>query len=169
MSLYHGIIFLCPGLYKKELKKITELYKCSILLFLLSNCFFYYYVLPITWKFFFDFLPKISNLKITIQFEPKLQEYLDFFFGIYYIININLLLIIILISYLYQKKNILITLKNKKKLFIFLFFFLAAIVTPPDLFNQISTAFSIIIVYEIITIKIILEKILLTWKQIKTY
>lgn len=167
--LYNFLQFLAPGLYKYELIYLSKLCQQVLYTILLSNTFFYCYVFPIFWNFFYSYLPKISKLKITIQFEPKLTEFFNFFVDIFLLVNLASLLIILLINYVQIKHNQVIKLKKYKKYYILNFFIIATVLTPPDIINQIILALILISCLEIVSILILLQNNLLTWKKIKTY
>jgi len=166
---YHIIIFLAPGLYKHELKILSKISMYSSIIFSIFNIITYNIIFPLFWSFFQSYLPEFSNMKITIQFEPKLVEFFDLFCYTFYLTNCSSLLIISIVSYINLQKNKLEQLKNYKKHFIFFTFVLATILTPPEISNQLILAFNILISFELITIIIVLDVIKSARKKIKTH
>ena len=140
-------LFLAPGLYKKEKKLILSLLIMSPLLFLIGSAFLYYFVFPAVFKFFVSF--ESNKSAIPIELEARISEYLSlvvkliFGFGIAFQLPI---VIIILVKIGVVKVQ---TLRSKRKYWIVLIFIIAAVLTPPDVFSQISMALPMMLLYEI--------------------
>jgi len=114
-------------------------------------------ILPFCWTFFLSFQNTITNQAIKVYFEAKITEYVNFYIILYSICNIScqfFLLIYFFIDNLYNKIHFII---NSRKIFYFTFFVIATFITPPDIFSQLITGSSFIILYELILIIIFLK------------
>ena len=145
-------LFLSPALYKKEKKNILSVIFLSSLLFLSGALFSYYFILPLTLKFFIGFesnnLQNITNL-ITISLETKISEYLSFVTSLIFGFGIAFQLPILLIFLMRIGILSAATLKQKRKYWIILIFILSAALTPPDILSQASLALLLIALFEI--------------------
>lgn len=145
-------LFLSPGLYKKEKKLILLILFFVPFLFLCGAALAYFFLLPITFKFFLGFEIKglADGSQIPIQLETKISEYLNlvidliFSFGIAFQLPI-LLLFLIRIGFLSADD-----LRKRRKYWIVIIFIVAAILTPPDVLSQISLAIPMIFLFEIV-------------------
>ncbi len=145
-------LFLAPALYKKEKKLILLLLFFAPLLFLFGAALAYYFLLPITFKFFlsFEFAGLAGHYQLPIQLETKISEYLNlvidliFSFGIAFQLPI-LLLFLIRFGFLTADD-----LRKKRKYWIVIIFIIAAILTPPDVLSQISLAIPMVLLFEIV-------------------
>ncbi len=145
-------LFLAPGLYKKE-KKIVLLFLFFVpILFLFGGALAYFFLLPITFKFFLTFENQgfADYSQIPIQLETKISEYLNliidliFSFGFAFQLPI-LLLFLIRIGFLSTDD-----LRKGRKYCIVIIFIIAAILTPPDVLSQISLAIPMVLLFEIV-------------------
>jgi sec-independent protein translocase protein TatC len=121
------------------------------LLFLAGAATVYYLVLPIAWRFFLSFetLGAADNGGLPIELQAKVGEYLSlvmkmiFAFGIAYQMPVALTLL--------ARVGILSSadLKAKRRYAVVGVFIAAAVLTPPDIFSQLSLAVPMLILYEI--------------------
>nr|QYC61861.1 Sec-independent protein translocase protein [Actinocyclus sp. mgcode 4] len=158
--LIHTCVFFLPGLYKTE-KKVFKYYLVIYLVFeIYFVLIFYNIILPYSWNFFYNiFSNKLTqHLTIGLFFEIKINEYLSYFFSLYFIcLLISQILFILNIKlYLMYKKSQFKTIKNHRKKFYFLFFIFSTIITPPDVISQIMIGLFLIILLEINIFLIIL-------------
>merc|ERR1712176_559091 len=114
---------------------------------------FYNIILPYSWNFFYQVLPnKFShNLTVGLFFEVKINEYLDYFFTLYYIcvlISQILCILCIKLNIIYKQSHFK-NMKNHRKKLYFVFFVFSTIITPPDVLSQIIIGFVLIILLEI--------------------
>ena len=145
-------LFLAPALFKKEKKIILLTLFFAPFLFLCGAALAYFFLLPLTFKFFLSF--EVQSLAdssiIPIQLETKISEYLNliidliFSFGIAFQLPI-LLLFLIRIGFLSTDD-----LRKKRKYWIVIIFIIAAVLTPPDVLSQISLAIPMIFLFEIV-------------------
>jgi len=143
---------LAPALYKKEKKIILLTLFFAPFLFLCGAALAYFFLLPITFKFFLSFEVQglMHSSQIPIQLETKISEYLNliidliFSFGIAFQLPI---LLLFLIRFGFLSVN---DLRIKRKYWIVIIFIVAAILTPPDVLSQISLAIPMIFLFEIV-------------------
>jgi sec-independent protein translocase protein TatC len=163
------LVFTLPSLYNNEGLIAKSLFKTSFLCFISTNFLFYYIIFPVCWYFFFNYLPFPDSFKISIFLEPKLEEYLVNFSYVYFIVNINTQLLVFLIFYMQWEKNKTKLYKKFKKTYIFLLFVLAALVTPPDIFSQLTLVFILLVLLETIKFFFVLYELFLIRQPVKTY
>ena len=140
--------FIAPGLYSKEKKAFLPFLIATPILFFAGGSMVYYVIAPIAWKFFLSY-QNLNSTGIPIRLEAKMGEYLAlmmrfiFAFGLAFQLPVALTLM--------AKANIVDyqALKKFRKYAIVIAFLVAAFLTPPDPFSQISLALPIIVLYEI--------------------
>lgn len=166
--IFQIIAFLIPGLYYKERKNLVLIFFSIFLLVLISTFIFYNLILPLSWIFFINYLPKNSHLKLTVFFEPKLIEYLNTFFFIFFLLQIIFQLFLLMFLYITTRKKMLVKLKLlKKKNFIF-FLFLSTCLTPPDILSQIILTFLLFSFFEIVSFFFLTRELFLIRQPVKT-
>ena len=163
-TILHFFLFFLPGLYQSE--KNLILY-CFLVYFIFIFIFIFIYnrfVLPFSWSFFNNILDitanndKLSQQKILhLFFEIKINEYLNFYFTLYYIslVFTHLLFIVSFKLNILYKNSSFKNIKNYRKKLYFLFFVFSTLITPPDIFSQIIIAFILIFLLELIIFFII--------------
>ena len=155
--LFQIWMFLVPGLYYNEKKKILFLISIFILLILFGTIMAYFFIIPIAWKFFLSFEIE-SQTFLSINLQPKMDQYLSLILNILITLGLSFHLPIYL--YFILKSNIVsyewIVLKRNISLVIV--FILAAIISPPDIISQIFIAIPLFILYEFVVFLIILNK-----------
>lgn len=142
-------MFVAPGLYKNERRAFLPFLIATPVLFLTGAAFLYYVMLPFAWKFFLSFETPGGPGVLPVELEARVSEYvglimkLIFAFGFCFELPVLLTLL--------AKVGIVTSqgLKNKRRYAIVGVFIVAAIVTPPDPFSQVSLALPIILLYEI--------------------
>jgi len=144
-------LFLAPGLYKSEKKTTLLIFFFSPFLFFLGAIFAYFFLLPLTLKFFlsFEFQGLKDKSEIPIQLETKISEYLNFIKSIIFSFGFAFQLPICLIFLIKGDFISINDLQNRRKYWIVAIFIIAAILTPPDVVSQISLAIPMIFLFEI--------------------
>ena len=140
--------FISPGLYKKEKKAFLPFLIATPVLFFAGGSIVYYLISPIAWKFFLSY-QNLNSSGVPIRLEAKMGEYLSLMMRFIFAFGLAFQLPVVL--GLLAKINIVtdISLKKFRKYAIVIAFLVAAFLTPPDPFSQISLALPIIILYEI--------------------
>jgi sec-independent protein translocase protein TatC len=144
--------FVAPGLYKREKKAFAPFLVATPVLFLAGAATVYYFVLPIACRFFLSFEQLAADTGpdgLPIELQAKVGEYLSlvmkfiFAFGIAYQMPVALTLL--------ARVGILSSadLKAKRRYAIVGVFVAAAVLTPPDIFSQLSLAVPMLLLYEV--------------------
>jgi sec-independent protein translocase protein TatC len=142
--------FVAPGLYRNERRAFLPFLIATPVLFVAGAGMAYYVVFPLAWKFFLSFETLGAGTGgLPIQFEGKVNEYLDlsmkliFAFGVMFLMPVALTLLgyVGIISSEW--------LRDKRKYAIVLIFIVAAVLTPPDVFSQCSLAIPVCVLYEV--------------------
>lgn len=157
---YHLLVFISPGLFKTEYYTIKFLFKISAFLFCLLIIFFNLFLLPLSWDFFISFQEFVSMKSIVLHFEAKLNEYVSFYLRFYLICIFYCLMIVFCIFFLNQIKSDLQILNKFRKSFYVLFMVISTLLTPPDIFSQLSVTILIIFCYECIVFGFLLKSYL---------
>lgn len=164
-TCYHIISFMSWGLYKKEYNDFKCFFVNSFYLCIASIFVFLQEVLPLTYIFFFEFKQKSDCKHFKLYFEPKLDTYLNFTINIYiqccFIFQL-MLIMIFLINY--TKTTNYIT-KFRKTIYISTLI-TATVITPPDIWSQLTLFLLLIMFFEIYLVKITFNNNL---KLIKEY
>ena len=83
--IYHCFIFFSPAMFKAEYEFLCIFLKVSLTTWIFSVLISNFFLVPITWNFFFSFQELISSKLVNLHFEAKLIEYLEFYISIYYL------------------------------------------------------------------------------------
>jgi sec-independent protein translocase protein TatC len=143
--------FIAPGLYQKEKKVLFPFILASLTLFFLGIFIAYYCVAPLACKFFLTFENTLhfKNSSFPVLLEARVSEYLNSIIQLTVSFGLVFQLPIVLLT---LAKLGLITLEkliSYRRQAIVLNFIIAAIITPPDVFSQISLALPMVILYEL--------------------
>lgn len=154
---YHTLIFISPGLYYFEHWYLRTTFTLGIFFLILSIFVLNSFLLPISFKFFFNFQNSFKNKMINFYFEAKLIEYFQFYINLYYTCIFSFqffTVLIIFLEYININSN---TVKNFRKFFYFIFVIFATLITPPDIFSQIFLSLVVVFIYELLVICIFLK------------
>lgn len=158
---YHILVFVALGLYKFEYNYLVFIFKTCLFLFSISIVIFNKVLFSFSWNFFLSFQHFVTLKSLTLHFEAKLSEYLNFYITFYYICTLYFQTFLLLILFFDYFKNELKIIKRFRKFFYYFFVVFSTLVTPPDVVSQIILSFSIILSYEILVFYLILKKSLI--------
>ena len=152
--------FIAPGLYKNEKRALLPYLIATPTLFLLGGMLVYYLVMPLMIKFFLSFETSAQISSLSIQLEPKVNEYLSLIMRLIFAFGISFQLPVLLsllarVGFVDSEY-----LKKRRKYVIIIIFAVAALLTPPDPITQIGLGIPLLILYElsILSVKIIEKK-----------
>lgn len=141
-------LFVAPGLYKHERSAFLPFLVATPFMFLLGAGFLYYFILPVALKFFIGFEVPAADGALPIQLEAKMSEYLSLVMTLILAFGISFEMPVLLS--LLGKVGIVTSegLAAKRRYAIVGMVAFAGVVTPPDVFSQISLAVPMYILYE---------------------
>ena len=152
--------FIAPGLYKNEKRALLPYLIATPTLFLLGGMLVYYLVMPLMIKFFLSFETPAQINSLSIQLEPKVNEYLSLIMKLIFAFGLSFQLPVLLsllarVGFIDSEY-----LQKRRKYVIVIIFAVAAILTPPDPITQIGLGIPLLILYElsILSVKIIEKK-----------
>jgi len=142
-------MFIAPGLYKHERKAFIPFLVATPVMFVLGGSFVYYLMLPRVIRFFLSEEVASAPGQIAIQLAPRVGEYLSFVMTLIFAFGLCFELPVLLT--LLGRVGIVSSrgLISARRYAIVGVFAVAAIVTPPDVFSQLSLAFPLVGLYEI--------------------
>ncbi len=147
--MYQIWLFLVPGLYDYEKRKLAFFCLLSFVLFSLGVCIAYFLIFPVAWKFFLSFELASHYNTLEIQLQPKINQYIVlvirilFLFGLCFQFPIYLIILVqmnlITPTWFIKKRNISCVFS----------FIIAAILSPPDVISPITLVIPLLLFYEI--------------------
>lgn len=141
--------FVAPGLYKNERRAFLPFLTATPILFILGGSLVYYILMPTAWSFFLSFETPGGPDTLPIQLEAKVSEYLSLVMTLIFAFGLSFQLPVLLT--LLARVGLISSqaLSKKRRYAIVGVFIFAAIVTPPDVFSQVSLAIPLLILYEL--------------------
>jgi sec-independent protein translocase protein TatC len=141
-------MFVAPGLYKHEKNAFLPFLVATPFMFLVGATFLYYLILPFALKFFVGFEVPSGEGTLPIQLEAKMSEYLSLVMTLVLAFGISFELPVLLT--LLAKVGIVSAeaLASKRRYAIVGVVAFAGVVTPPDVFSQLSLAIPMYLLYE---------------------
>ena len=141
--------FIAPGLYKNEKRALLPYLIATPTLFLLGGMLVYYLVMPLMIKFFLSFETSAQINSLSIQLEPKVNEYLSLIMKLIFAFGLSFQLPVLLsllarVGFVDSEY-----LQKRRKYVIVIIFAVAAILTPPDPITQIGLGIPLLILYEL--------------------
>jgi len=142
-------MFVAPGLYKHEKQAFLPFLIATPVLFVLGAAMLYYLILPFALKFFASFEVPSGTDQMAIQLEAKMSEYLSLVMALILAFGISFQLPVLLT--LLAKVGLVSSegLASKRRYAIVGMVAFAGVVTPPDVFSQLSLAIPLYVLYEV--------------------
>ena len=142
-------LFVAPGLYRDERKAFLPFLLATPVLFVTGAAFVYYVMLPFAIKFFASYQTPGGPGAIGIQLLAKVSDYLDFVMTLMIAFGLTFQMPVLLsllgrVGILSAKQ-----LRSFRRYAVVAIFAVAAVLTPPDIFSQLSLALPLLLLYEI--------------------
>jgi sec-independent protein translocase protein TatC len=143
-------MFIAPGLYRNERRAFLPFIAATPVMFIMGAAFVYYVLLPNAIRFFLSYEthPDPGNGTIGIQLVPRVSEYLSFITTLIFAFGLCFELPVLLA--LLGRVGI-VTSKGLRSVWRYAVvgvFVVAAVLTPPDVFSQLSLAIPLVGLYE---------------------
>jgi sec-independent protein translocase protein TatC len=156
--LLHLWSFVVPGLYKSEYLYLKKILLTFIQLWVFNNFLTYYLILPWVWNFFLTFEADGTKSPLSLHFEIKLNEYVQFLINTITCCSLSsqFFFILILWALSINQYSLFSLEKNRRFVYIFVFVF-AALITPPDLTSQLILALPLLSTYEFLILSSLIK------------
>lgn len=147
--VWHFLDFFRSSFFLSEMINIRLFLFLFLLFTFFLNVFGFFLLFPNIWFFFECFNNQIETDNVLNLFlELRIQDFLTFFFGFFYVLNFAILLFLFLFFIIISFG--LKTLLSWKKLFIFIHISFATLLSPPDVFSQMSIFLFLSFLFEFI-------------------
>jgi len=155
-ALLQAWMFIIPGLYFHEKKKLTLILSAFFILVILGAIIAYTFIIPIAWKFFLSF--ELQNKEfISISLQPKIDQYLSLVLNILITLSLSFHLPIYLYIALRLKVISHEWVVLKRNISLVMMFILAAMISPPDVLSQVLIVIPLFFLYELVIFLIVLN------------
>ena len=149
IAMYHLLIFLSPGLYLYEQTKLKNIVIKSVVSSSLALILVNKHIIAFCWKFFLSFQNPSDHKSVSLYFEGKICEYIEFYILVCFICVIISQLTVCWLFYLDSVKNKIEFVRSYRKLFYVGFLISATMVTPPDVLSQLLVVSILLVIYEL--------------------
>lgn len=141
--------FVAPGLYASERRAFWPFLVATPALFVAGASMAYYVVFPLAWKFFLSFEAPGGEGGLPIRLEARVSEYLSLSMTLIFSFGLAFQLPVLLVLLVRVRLLSAAQLVSFRRFAVVLIFAIAAVMTPPDVFSQISLALPMLALYEI--------------------
>jgi sec-independent protein translocase protein TatC len=140
--------FVAPGLYKNERQAFVPYLVATPVLFSIGASCVYFVAMPLLMRFSVGMQQLATDATPSIEFLPKVSEYLSLIMTLIFAFGICFQLPVVLT--LLARAGIIDSqfLKDKRRYAIVFVFVLAAVLTPPDVISQFALAVPTLLLYE---------------------
>jgi len=141
--------FVAPGLYKNERQAFLPYLVATPVLFVTGALVVYYIAMPLLMHFSVGMQQLAVEGAPTIEFLPKVSEYLSLIMTLIFAFGVCFQLPVVLT--LLARAGIIDSafLRDKRKYAIVFVFVIAALFTPPDVISQFALAIPTLLLYEL--------------------
>ena len=167
LMTYHILTFFGPALTDFEYNLMKEYIIKSFFSFFFCLIFFNTYLLPVFWNFFLNFQNLYSLTTMTVYFEGRMEEYVEFYSKTCFFLIIISQFGVSFFLILDKIENKIIFIKNSRKILYLILLIISTTITPPDVFSQLITFLFFLIVFENLILFVLLKKLLIR-KPIET-
>jgi sec-independent protein translocase protein TatC len=141
--LYQAWAFVAPGMYRHEKRFALPLLVSSILLFYSGVAFAYYLVCPLVFGFFTSISPE------GVAVMTDINHYLDFVLTMFFAFGFAFEIPVATVLLVWAGITTPEALAAKRPYVIVGCFVIAAVLTPPDVFSQITMAVPMCLLFEL--------------------
>jgi sec-independent protein translocase protein TatC len=141
-------MFVAPGLYNQEKRAFLPFLIATPVMFFLGAAMLWYVILPLALGFFAGFEVQPAEGQMAITLEAKMSEYLSLVMTLIFAFGLSFELPVLLVLLVRVGMLSTQTLAEKRRYAIVAVVAFAGIVTPPDVFSQVSLAVPLYALYE---------------------